>query len=179
MASLPSQHPSLALHLTDRALTPIISTSNGGNPDQQAALDALASTALAAHASALRLELGHPVRVMVEFEDNGPLVLSSLLDPEVMAQPAPLLNGSQDSAESQRTETTLVDIHTGAEHAEQSDGSHDSLHATPILVGVVVAPSGDHAPEARRATSRLERVGKQFQDALVEEQRQDHEGGGD
>ncbi len=179
MASLPSQHPSLSLHLTDRALTPIISSSRSSNPDRQAALETLVSTALAAHASALRLGLGNPVRILVETDDNGPVVLSSLLDPEPVSPLVALMNGSREPGEGQQTGGTLVDIHTGEEHAEHSDGSHSSSQSPPMLVGVVVAAAGDHAAEARRAASRLERVGRQFQAALAEEHRHRREAGAD
>jgi hypothetical protein len=93
MAHLPSHYPSLALHLSDRALTPIISSSAGSGPgapddrdhDRLPALTALTSTALAAHDAAQRLDLGSPLRLVVEFADAGPVVLSAFLDPPTAA----------------------------------------------------------------------------------------------
>lgn len=77
MANLPSQHPHLSLHLTDRALTPLI-TSSRTRP-QLDALTSLSHGALSAHESALRLGLGSPQRIMVEHPDGGPVVLQSFL----------------------------------------------------------------------------------------------------
>ncbi|KAF2969601.1 hypothetical protein GQX73_g3982 [Xylaria multiplex] len=79
MADLPSQHPNLALHLTDRALTPLITS---GRDDKH--LDSLASlshTALSAHESAQRLGLGTLQRIMVEHDDDGPVLLQTFLSP--------------------------------------------------------------------------------------------------
>ena len=115
MASLPAQHPRLALHLTDRALTPIISSGNpttshsSSSPSQSqqqkqkqqqqqqlAALSALSTTALTAYDAAKRLDMGSPLRVVVEHgpvapaDDHGdggggPLVLQSFMCPMSLA----------------------------------------------------------------------------------------------
>ncbi|KAI1140360.1 hypothetical protein F5Y05DRAFT_378106 [Hypoxylon sp. FL0543] len=77
MANLPSQHPHLALHLADRAFTPLI-TSSRTRP-QLDALTSLSHSALSAHESALRLGLGSPQRIMVEHADGGPVLLQSFL----------------------------------------------------------------------------------------------------
>ncbi|KAI0838669.1 hypothetical protein F5Y06DRAFT_41383 [Hypoxylon sp. FL0890] len=77
MANLPSQHPHLSLHLTDRALTPLITSSR--TQPQLEALTSLSHGALSAHESALRLGLGSPQRIMVEHADGGPVVLQSFL----------------------------------------------------------------------------------------------------
>lgn len=79
MAHLPSQHPDLALHLTDRALTPLITSSRAQK--QLGALTALSHTALSAHESALRLGLGAPQRIMVEHDEGGPVFLQTFLSP--------------------------------------------------------------------------------------------------
>ncbi|KAI3326712.1 hypothetical protein HD806DRAFT_415252 [Xylariaceae sp. AK1471] len=84
MANLPSQYPSLALHLTDRALTPLITSARA--QQQLQSLTALSHTALNAHESALRLGLGIPQRIMVE-HGEGPVFLQTFLSP----QPAPLV----------------------------------------------------------------------------------------
>jgi hypothetical protein len=83
MANLPSQYPHLALHLTDRALTPLITSARGQQRLQS--LTALSHTALNAHESALRLGLGMPQRVMVE-HGEGPVFLQTFMSP----QPAPV-----------------------------------------------------------------------------------------
>ncbi|RYP92979.1 hypothetical protein DL770_000853 [Monosporascus sp. CRB-9-2] len=82
MASLPAKHPNLSLHLTDRALTPLI-TSASASAQQLDALTSLSHTALSAHETASRLGLGVPQRVMVEHGGGGggPLVLQSFLSP--------------------------------------------------------------------------------------------------
>ncbi|KAI1081140.1 hypothetical protein F5B20DRAFT_588671 [Whalleya microplaca] len=84
MANLPSQHPHLSLHLTDRALTPLITSASPSRPDQTPHLDALTSlahTALSAHESAQRLGLGLPQRIAVEHAGGGPVLLQSFLNP--------------------------------------------------------------------------------------------------
>ncbi|KAK1770919.1 hypothetical protein QBC33DRAFT_555416 [Phialemonium atrogriseum] len=102
MASLPNLHPALTLHLFDRALTPIISSADVSEPGstRSAAVASLSRSALAAYGSAQRLEMGSPVRIMVECEfppgDDGggragagaggkggvgPVVLSSFVEP--------------------------------------------------------------------------------------------------
>ncbi|RYP02919.1 hypothetical protein DL764_005496 [Monosporascus ibericus] len=83
MASLPAKHPNLSLHLTDRALTPLI-TSARASAQQLDALTSLSHTALSAHETASRLGLGAPQRVMVEHGGGGgggPVVLQSFLSP--------------------------------------------------------------------------------------------------
>ncbi|KAI1497111.1 hypothetical protein F5X99DRAFT_413428 [Biscogniauxia marginata] len=84
MANLPSQHPSLSLHLSDRTLTPLISSSR--TPSQLQSLTLLSHTALSAHESAQRLGLGAPQRIMVEHgsgdhphQPQGPVLLHMFL----------------------------------------------------------------------------------------------------
>ncbi|KAM0333385.1 hypothetical protein ACHAQA_002046 [Verticillium albo-atrum] len=79
MTSLPSQHPSLSLHLSDRNLHPILTSARSDT--QLEALTSLATTSLTAHAAAHRLALGHPQRLMVEHGPGAPVVLTSYLDP--------------------------------------------------------------------------------------------------
>ncbi|KAI0101772.1 hypothetical protein GGR51DRAFT_311069 [Nemania sp. FL0031] len=78
MANLPAQHPHLAIHLTDRALTPLITSARA--PSQLDFLTTLSHTALSAHESAQRLGLGVPQRIMVEHGD-GPVLLQTFLNP--------------------------------------------------------------------------------------------------
>ncbi|KAI1459245.1 hypothetical protein F4805DRAFT_422025 [Annulohypoxylon moriforme] len=77
MANLPSQHPHLSLHLSDRALTPLITSAR--TQYQLEALTSLSHGALSAHESALRLGLGTPQRIVVEHVGSGPVVLQSFL----------------------------------------------------------------------------------------------------
>ncbi|KAI0910015.1 hypothetical protein F4823DRAFT_591876 [Ustulina deusta] len=84
MANLPSQHPDLALHLTDSALTPLITSAR--TPHHLDFLTALSHTALDAHESAQRLGLGTPQRIMVEHGD-GPVLLQTFLSPHPTRAP--------------------------------------------------------------------------------------------
>ncbi|KAI0179176.1 hypothetical protein GGR52DRAFT_588933 [Hypoxylon sp. FL1284] len=77
MANLPSQHPHLGLHLADRSLTPLVSSSR--TRPQLDALTSLTHAALGVHESALRLGLGAPQRVMVEHAAAGPVLLQSYM----------------------------------------------------------------------------------------------------
>ncbi|KAI1336801.1 hypothetical protein F5Y15DRAFT_393225 [Xylariaceae sp. FL0016] len=94
MANLPSHHSTLALHLTDRALHPLISSSRTQTHLQS--LTSLSHTALSAHESALRLGLGEPQRIMVEHDANGPVLLHSYLSSRPARPPNPA--GTADSA---------------------------------------------------------------------------------
>ncbi|KAI0505945.1 hypothetical protein F5B22DRAFT_651231 [Xylaria bambusicola] len=79
MANLPSQHPNLALHLADSALTPLITSARAQSPHLEA-LTTLSHTALDAHESAQRLGLGIPQRIIVE-HGSGPVFLQTFLSP--------------------------------------------------------------------------------------------------
>ncbi|RYC54655.1 hypothetical protein CHU98_g11555, partial [Xylaria longipes] len=78
MANLPSQHPNLSLHLTDRALTPLITSARASQ--HLSHLTSLVHTAQAAYESAQRLGLGPVQRIMVEHGD-GPVLLQTFLSP--------------------------------------------------------------------------------------------------
>ncbi|KAI6368913.1 hypothetical protein MCOR25_004519 [Pyricularia grisea] len=97
MATIPQLHPKLSLHLADRSLTPLISTSRtlasgagGGSssssPDEQQkkqdALASLTSTALTIHDAALHFGLGRPQRVLVDY--GGPVMIQTFLDPAAL-----------------------------------------------------------------------------------------------
>lgn len=153
MASLPSQHPTLSLHLTDVTLTPLITSST--SRASLASLTSLTNGALNSRAAAQRANLGTPQRIMVEYPDDGAVVLQSYLDP--------IPDASEDK---------LAPTRAGPEHrgSTSSIGSMSGLpgqeldeDAVPMLVGVVVAGSSEEAREARRAAVRLERLGREFQ----------------
>ncbi|KAK5632110.1 hypothetical protein RRF57_007824 [Xylaria bambusicola] len=78
MANLPSQHPNLAVHLADSALTPLITSAR--TQEHLETLTTLSHTALDAHESAQRLGLGMPQRIMVE-HGSGPVLLQTFLSP--------------------------------------------------------------------------------------------------
>lgn len=158
MANLPSQHPTLSLHLSDLTLTPLITSS--ASPSHLDSLTSLTSSALSAQTAARRAQLGRPQRIMVEYPDAGPVVLQTYLHPcEALA------SGSNRAA----PDKDAGDLDDGGEGGVgEAQGSGDGStarpeDAAPMLVGLVVAPSSDEAREARRAAGRLERLGREFQ----------------
>ncbi|RDA83150.1 hypothetical protein CP532_3184 [Ophiocordyceps camponoti-leonardi (nom. inval.)] len=189
MANLPSQHPSLAIHLSDLTLTPLISSSSSNLES----LTSLASSAIVSHTSAHRAHLGRPQRIMVEYPDRGPVLLYSYLDPldaalssrnpDASSSPpspcsSPLPPSSSSSSYFPDDAAAVISKHgrpnpnQGRSHKNETEPdvrrdnhAHDSKaqEPAPFLVGLVVAASPDDAPEARRAAARLERVGREFQ----------------
>lgn len=188
MASLPSQHPSLSLHLSDVTLTPLITSA--ASQSHLESLTSLTSAALSSQTAALRLGLGRPTRLMVEYPDRGAVVLHSYLDPRdasgssssppppsSLAAAAAALDGNKttDTAHTGNGTTPLATAPIAAAAAPGDDPSR-SEDAAPMLVGLVVAASADDTKEARRAASRLERVGREFQREWIAES-QGHEDG--
>ncbi|GAW16262.1 hypothetical protein ANO14919_056850 [Xylariales sp. No.14919] len=224
MANLPSQHPNLTLHLTDRALTPLI--TSGRAQEHLEPLAVLSHTALSAHESAQRLGLGALQRIMVE-HDEGPVLLQTFLSPHPTTPPrnnhptnstaganvgaaASQLSspGPHTSSQTSRqhqgalalaaesrgagpaSTTTMAHLRGGAAHDDDDDeegeegGGHErpiflgdnpeideedeNPTAPPMLVGIVVGVTSDEAPEARRATAKLERVGREIQERWSE-----------
>ncbi|PFH59173.1 hypothetical protein XA68_12734 [Ophiocordyceps unilateralis] len=176
MANLPSNHPSLAIHLSDLTLTPLITSSS--SPSNLDSLTSLASSAIASHTSAQRAHLGRPQRIMVEYPDRGPVVLHTYLDPRDAMQshrhrdtpssyfdppePAADQDGSSSPSPSQGRNHDDDGVDVEHHHVQQEQDSK-SQDPAPVLVGIVVAANADDAPEARRAAVRLERVARDFQ----------------
>ncbi|RDA89958.1 hypothetical protein CP533_6664 [Ophiocordyceps camponoti-saundersi (nom. inval.)] len=169
MANLPSQHPSLAIHLSDLTLTPLISSSSNLE-----SLTSLASSAIASRTSAQRAHLGRPQRIMVEYPDRGPVLLQTYLDP-LDALPSfnpdasssspssyfpdePAAAAASDESRSQKKNGAEIDVRKN----NRADDSR-AQEPAPVLVGFVLAANPDDAPEARRAAARLERVARDFQ----------------
>ncbi|KAI0849227.1 hypothetical protein F5Y00DRAFT_235981 [Daldinia vernicosa] len=147
MANLPSQHPHLSLHLTDRSLTPLITSApRSGSPSRLEALTSLSHAALAAHESASRLGLGAPLRVMVEHADSGPVVLQSFLRADTSPSPT-----------STTTTTTNDIIHTNTNPPSTSASS--STAADPDPEPTNGTPNNNNSPP----TSPLERRLQQLQ----------------
>jgi Family of unknown function (DUF5308) len=80
MTALPASHPRLAHHLSDPALTPLLSSATPST-SQFAALGAFTTASIAAYESAKKLGLGLPQRIIIETSRDGPLVLHSCLTP--------------------------------------------------------------------------------------------------
>lgn len=147
MANLPSQHPTLSIHLSDLTLTPLITSSS--SPSHLESLTSLTASALSTHTAVRRANLGRPQRIMVEYLDAGPVVLHTYLHSCEAddASPAHIRQGPADSRSGPGPQS---------DHARPEDSA-------PMLVGVVVAPTSDEARDARRAAVRLEKIGRQFQ----------------
>ncbi|KAH7192982.1 uncharacterized protein B0J16DRAFT_411623 [Fusarium flagelliforme] len=174
MASLPSQHPTLSLHLSDGTLTPLITSAS--SQSHLESLTALTSSALSSQTAAQRLGLGRPQRLMVEYPDRGPVVLHSYLDPRDAVDTT---TNNAAVAASSRPGSAPGSSHGADPRAPRSVPAPTSHHdprsedAAPPLVGVVVAGSADEAREARRASARLERVGREIQKEWAAENSQE------
>lgn len=112
MASLPSAHPTVSLHLTDPALTPLISSSSTLNPQSPSpryrALTDLTTASITAYNSTERLGFGRPQRIMIDTTKYGPVILHAFLNVE---QPQPRAAGAQSpaSAEGLATAAAVLD----------------------------------------------------------------------
>ncbi|PKS07799.1 hypothetical protein jhhlp_006407 [Lomentospora prolificans] len=157
---------SISTHLADASLTPIITTAR--SQPQLEALTSLTSTALTAHSAALRLGLGSPKRLMIEYPDAGPLILSSFLEPPSARKP-----GVGDVVDA----LGELDMNAGgnggrgrgllegaaASVATSDDGGDGDAEDPPMLVAVIVGSGPDYAREAKKAAAKLERTGRRFQ----------------
>ncbi|KAE8452913.1 hypothetical protein EG329_013185 [Mollisiaceae sp. DMI_Dod_QoI] len=194
----------LALHLADRALTPILSScrqpssSPAQTQDQAQALSSLTITAINAFESASRLGLGIPERIMVETQSSGPVILHSYLNPLSIQRPRSRRTQSRGTgdgiAEQTRAELRSLSGVIDSGHVEDEGQSHevlmngvldnvddgvedarnDSIRQPPLLIASVVAPSAAVSGEARRAAARLERTGRDFQREWIREQESRH-----
>lgn len=168
MSNLPSQHPTLSLHLTDLTLTPLITSSS--SQSHLESLTKLTSSAITSQTTAQRANLGRPQRIMVEYPDSGAVVLQSYLDPRESG------GGGADhiSEPDSFSKYKYKDGHGHGHIADDDDSSSIRTPDTarpataddsvaPTLISVVVAATSDDAREARRAAARLERIGREFQ----------------
>ncbi|KAG6269516.1 hypothetical protein E4U47_004089 [Claviceps purpurea] len=96
MAQLPSEFPTLAIHLADKNRDPIITSSS--SPSQLASLTSIAAGALVSHSAIQRIGLGRPERIMVEYPDAGAVIIETFLDtPESQQAPPPLKEAHSDA----------------------------------------------------------------------------------
>jgi len=136
MTTLPSTSSELALHLADRALTPILSSSraSSNNHDLQSqtqaqALSSLTTAAITAYDMAARLGLGLPQRIMIETQSSGPIIFHSYLNPPSTQRPPTLYvedhkdgRGIVEQArEDLRPLSGTTDTESMGEHGESSD----------------------------------------------------------
>jgi hypothetical protein len=181
MANLPEKHPNLSLHLTDRALTPLITSSQ--TQEQLQSLASVSHAALVAYESALRLGLGSPQRIMIEHSSNGPILLHSYINPTLSGSVVTrslidrarnlLPAGADQVDDEERGSHAVVGRGAVSRAQEEPDASEDGTNAPPMLLSTVIAPSADSALEARRASARLERVGREVQTQWTQAQQRD------
>ncbi|KAI6710324.1 hypothetical protein JHW43_007136 [Diplocarpon mali] len=185
MATAPSNN-GFGLHLCDRALTPVMSSSRRSSSTesssasrvQSQALSAVTVASISAYDTASRLGLGLPQRVMVETWASGPIALTSFLQssgqgrPFVEHTPDTLhhINGTSDG--SRETAGLLANGTVHAEASETGDGENKQQHS-PLLIASVIASSSVEIGEARRAATKLERTGRDFQREWARKQDQD------
>ncbi|ROT41540.1 hypothetical protein SODALDRAFT_331287 [Sodiomyces alkalinus F11] len=165
MASLPSQHPTLSIHLSDRNLNPILTSAR--SETQLDALTSLTSTSLTAHAAAQRLALGHPQRLIVEHGPGNPVVLTSYLDPAALSPPSGPLHPSSPSRPSTPHHSTAPAVAVAvAVPAPDSIPSGSPAAATPPVEELAATSlsgpeggsdsraSGTTSPKARSQNTR-------------------------
>lgn len=187
----------LALHLADRALAPIFSSANHDNSPElsgtysqkASALASLTNTAVTAHDACLRFGNGAPLRIMIETNSSGPLLLSSFLNPQIGGKLENLehfqiidsknngtgqseLQISPENTESCNkfvsTQSTSSNTVKPQDSKDNDDDSNNSPPLPPLLIASVVATSSTQASEARKAITRLDKIGRDCQTAWFE-----------
>ncbi|OAA72642.1 hypothetical protein LEL_08426 [Akanthomyces lecanii RCEF 1005] len=163
MASLPSQHPTLSLHLADDALTPLITSSR--SRAHLESLTALTTSALTSQTAAQRVGMGVVERIMVEYPEPAAaaVVLQSYLHVAAPAAAEEASNGSSSNDNSSSSRNGIEGEVGGQQEDQDDDDAVLPPPPPPRLVGVVVARSAGDAREAKRAAARLEKVGREFQ----------------
>jgi hypothetical protein len=119
-------------------------------------------TASKVHEISSRLGLGLPQRIMVETANSGPVLLHSYLNP---VQKQAKERRSRDTLRSVGGSTAFEEVEA-MEVPDGKSGGEDleaGPAAMPLLIGTVVASGPGDISEARRAASKLERVGRVVQ----------------
>ncbi|KAG6281385.1 hypothetical protein E4U48_007027 [Claviceps purpurea] len=151
MAQLPSEFPTLAIHLADKNRDPIITSSS--SPSQLASLTSIAAGALVSHSAIQRIGLGRPERIMVEYPDAGAVIIETFLDTPESVAPA-VAAGSAI----QQAPPPLKEAHSDA---------------PPLMAGFVIAASPRDLSRASEALVRVEMLGRRLQEEWVEEVKRD------
>ncbi|RYP20512.1 hypothetical protein DL765_002757 [Monosporascus sp. GIB2] len=168
MASLPAKHPNLSLHLTDRALTPLI-TSARASAQQLDALTSLSHTALLGHETASRLGFGVPQRVMVEHGGGGgPLLLQSFLSPSSSASSASASTPTPGTAGDPGTDQAATRPGTRANGADGEDTvTEGAADGKGQGEGDGEGERTTHDTMSSTTTARLQRLQLQTQEELT------------
>jgi len=195
----------IAFHLSDRALTPLISSSPQSQPatspsQPESQMQALTTVAITAYDSASRLGLGLPQRIMIESQNRGPVILHSYLNPPstrsstlhgsgrgIVEQAREELRPLSSGADAERSRTddqedsrdVLANGIHYEEELEEEEGEEEgsSSQRPPLLIATVVVTSAADTGEARQAAAKLERLGREVQQEWTKEQLKQNEAG--
>ncbi|KAI9891506.1 MAG: hypothetical protein M1814_002629 [Vezdaea aestivalis] len=148
---LPTDHPSLTLHLSDPASHTLVHSGPSDGPSAQT-LATLASTLQTAHETASRLDLGGLQRVTVQTADSRGGSISQ-------AYVASGLERGKGGAAAGEDDECDELVESGAE--------------PPVLLVTVVAGERALAGEARKAVGELVELGKGLQEEWVREQKEE------
>ncbi|RKF80074.1 hypothetical protein GcM3_049013 [Golovinomyces cichoracearum] len=199
----PTSKTRLALHLADRALSPIFcSASSEATTDlsgvtQASALSSLTNTGVTAYDISQRVGAGTPLRIIVDTKRSGPLLLTSYLNTP--------LTGMRDNQNSLRNKarssgsdirdlgyrsdsdkiglsnkykekyfTNTSDSTVERDFKNESQNTYGYSPSPPLLIASVIARSSSEAPEAKKAMTRLVKAGRECQVAWIKEHTEAH-----
>lgn len=200
MANLSANHPTIALHICDRNLTPLLTSSRPSQSIQASeatqALHILTTTSINAYETARHLGYGAPQRIMAETVNDGPVLLQSYINPSSVI-PRSITNGVVHSTNGflnhlldvGRPSTGLSEQSTSTEIAnpvgppvtngfdtdgyttdERSNDESTAIQPPPMLFSTVVVPRRTDLGEGRTVAMRMERIGRHFQREWFREQ---------
>ncbi|RKF79254.1 hypothetical protein GcC1_048006 [Golovinomyces cichoracearum] len=188
----PTNKTRLALHLADRALSPIFCSASSevttdlSGVTQASALSSLTNTGVTAYDISQRVGAGTPLRIIVETKRSGPLLLTSYLNTP--------LTGMRDNQNSLRNKARSSDsdkiglsnkykekyfTNTGDSTVErdfknESQNTYGYSPSPPLLIASVIARCSSEAPEAKKAMTRLVKAGRDCQVAWIKEHTEAH-----
>jgi len=180
MAPPSSSNAPLSFQLSDRALTPIISSSKSALEHH------LTTTAVTSYDYASRLGLGIPQRIMIE-SNSGSIILHSYLTPPSTPSPTqhvhniveqtneerrPLEEIGTEQSHMQSAEADNKALLDGAAEPHLEDGDDLPSDNTKQLIVSVIAPSAAFSGDARRMARRLERAGLKIQRLALKQEEQ-------